>query len=439
MVPPVAAMNATGSGTGQNTVGGTASRLSHNARTRLILRRLLADNARQRARQRGALSVFTAIAIVVLIGFVGLAVDTGRMLTAHAELQSAVDACALSAALELNGRADAPARAVNAGRFVGNRNRVDFQSGPVAISTTGVTFAQALAGPYLTANAIAGSSATYVQCRADVAGIATFFMKVLGVSSVDLAATAKASVAPSQSVCAMPMALFEGSSTGSDPNNFDYRLGDVIPITGQNTGRGFFTWADVLNSTSDNTLTPYKNALVKYGTCGALTAPGRCLGTKTGEVASLVEEWNTRFGLYKSYTPQTAVPDLTGYGYNPATLNDPSVLADYADIRAPARSAYQGSIPSYTIPMNVNRDYGAPYRRLAVMPVVRDDAACGSSAKKLVGWACVLLLKPVSTANDDPAKIMFISRADSPSSPCRASGTAGGAGAIGPLVPVIVQ
>lgn len=403
------------------------------------LRGLLHHGISGRENQRGALSLFTAIAIVVLIGFVGLAVDTGRMLAVRSELQSAVDACALSAALELNGRADAVARAVSAGRFVGNRNRATFQSSPVAIASTGVTFSSTLAGPYLSAAAITGANANYVQCRADIVGVATFFLKILGLSAVDLSATAKASVAPSQSVCAMPMALFEGGSAGSDPVNFDYRPGDIVTITGQNTGRGFFTWADVLNSTADKTLTPYKTALIQYGSCGALTAPGRCLAVKTGEVASLVEEWNTRFGVYKSYTPQQAIPDLTGYGYNPAVTNDVTVIADYADVRVPARSPYQGSIPAFTIPLNVNKTYGAPYRRLAVMPVVRDDAACGSSAKKLVGWACVLLLKPVSTANDDPAKVMFISRADSTSSPCRASGTAGGAGAIGPLVPVIVQ
>lgn len=423
----------------QSTARETIEKPPHRTGFAVRFRQRLIGSGKNRHRQTGALSLFTAIAIVVLIGFVGLAVDTGRMLTVRAELQSAVDACALSAALELNGRVDAPTRAVTAGRYVGNRNRASFQSTAVAIPTTGVTFSSTLAGPYVAAAAIAGSSANYVQCRADLAGITPFFLQVLGVTSVDLAATAKASVAPSQSVCAMPMALFEGGSAGSDPTNFDYRTGDVIAIGAQNSGRGFFTWADVMNSTTDNTLTPYATALIKYGTCGALTAPGRCLGIKTGEVATLVEEWNTRFGVYKSYTPQQAVPDLTGYGYNPATTNAPTVLGDYADIRVPARSPYQSTIPAFSIPLNVNRDYGAPYRRLAVMPVVRDDAACGSAAKKLVGWACVLLLKPVTTANDDPAKVMFISRADSASSPCRASGTAGGAGAIGPLVPVIVQ
>ncbi len=420
--------------TGLKPVAGVARRGGGKAGLRGLLRTRMGA----KANQRGALSLFTAIAIVVLIGFVGLAVDTGRMFTVRAELQSAVDACALSAALELNGRADAPARAVSAGRFVGNRNKATFQSSSVAIAADGVTFAPILAGPYVPAGLIAGNLTSYVECRADIVGVATYFLRVVGLSSVDLSATARASVAPSQAVCAVPMALFEGSSAGSDPTNFDYRLGDIIAISGQNNGRGFFTWADVLNSTADSTLTPYKTALIQYGTCGALTTPGRCLAIKTGEVASLVEEWNTRFGVYKSYTPQQAIPDLTGYGYNPILPNDPTVAIDYTNVRVPARSPFQGNIPSYSVPLNVNRDYGASYRRLTVMPVVRDDASCGS-AKKLVGWACVLMLKPTATSNDDPAKVMFISRADSPTSPCRASGTAGGAGAVGPLVPVIVQ
>lgn len=70
------------------------------------------------SRQSGALSIFTAFAVVVLIGSIGLAIDTGRAYAVHDELQAAVDGCALSAALELNGGSDATSRASLAGRFV---------------------------------------------------------------------------------------------------------------------------------------------------------------------------------------------------------------------------------------------------------------------------------------------------------------------------------
>lgn len=391
-------------------------------------------------KQKGVLSIFTAAAIMVVLGMVGLAIDTGRMLSTRTEMQSAVDACSLAGALELNGLPDATTRAAYAGRYVAGRDKQAFQKTAVNIPNSGVTFSATLSGTYVNADGIAGSLARYIKCETLLPGVVTYFLRVLGVNSADLKASAIATVAPSQSVCALPMAIFEGNNNGSNPSNFDYQPGEVIPITGANTGRGFFTWADVLNATTVSGLTPYSNALIGYGSCGATTAPGRCIGIKTGEVASLVEEWNTRFGLYKSYTPTTAVPDLSGYGYNPDSYSvDTTVLPDFLNIRVPARTAYQRSIPSYIIPLNVNQQYGAPYRRITAVPVIRDDAACGNASKRLVGWACILMLKPVSTSNADPAKVMFISNAASTGSPCRASGVAGGAGAVGPLVPVIVQ
>lgn len=72
------------------------------------------------------------------------------------------------------------------------------------------------------------------------------------------------------------------------------------------------------------------------------------------------------------------------------------------------------------------------------MPVVECGSnACGKSSKPISGWACVLMLA-VKTSSQN-AEIEIVARADDPASPCRASGVAGGSGAMGPLVPVIVQ
>lgn len=64
----------------------------------------------------------------LLLGFMGLALDFGRLFVIRSELQTAVDSCALAAARELDGRADALARASSAGRTAGNANAVNFQS-----------------------------------------------------------------------------------------------------------------------------------------------------------------------------------------------------------------------------------------------------------------------------------------------------------------------
>jgi Flp pilus assembly protein TadG len=54
-------------------------------------------------RQRGAFAVMTALLILVIIGFCGLAIDLGRVLNRKAELQTAADTIALFAARELDG------------------------------------------------------------------------------------------------------------------------------------------------------------------------------------------------------------------------------------------------------------------------------------------------------------------------------------------------
>lgn len=390
--------------------------------------------------QRGALSIFTALSMFVLIGVVGLAIDTGRAYAIHDELQSAVDSCALSAALELNGASDAPTRAALAGRYLASRNKADLQSSAVIIPGSGVTFSNTLHGNFVPAASITGANARYVRCTAQLNGVAVYLMSVLGVNTLDLAASATAAVAPSQSVCSLPMALCAGSSTGAG-NVFGYLPGQKA-VLGSSSASGFFTWADVLNSTTSAGIDPYFQAFVAYGTCDAPTPAGRCIGIQTGVVTSLDDGWNSRFGVYKTggsgLTPAQAIPDLSGHGYRGIATPSGGFVGDYSSVQVPARSPNQISIPSYSVPTDVNRLHGAPYRRLAVMPIVQcGSAACGSGGKPIAGWACVLLLAAKKPAEN--AEIEFLARADDPNSPCRAAGVPGGSGSIGPLVPVIVQ
>src|SRR5579862_2114054 len=54
-------------------------------------------------RDRGFILVTVALAAVAVFGFLGLAVDLGRMYIVKNETQSYADAAALAAALQLNG------------------------------------------------------------------------------------------------------------------------------------------------------------------------------------------------------------------------------------------------------------------------------------------------------------------------------------------------
>ena len=60
----------------------------------------------QRVRQeRGAIIIFVALGLVVLIGMMGLAVDLGHAYVNKSQLQNIADACALAGASALNGTA----------------------------------------------------------------------------------------------------------------------------------------------------------------------------------------------------------------------------------------------------------------------------------------------------------------------------------------------
>src|SRR5262249_32294614 len=61
----------------------------------------------QQCSQRGAATVYFVLFTIVILGFVALATDVGRMYLIQGELQNAADAAALAAALQLNGTTNA--------------------------------------------------------------------------------------------------------------------------------------------------------------------------------------------------------------------------------------------------------------------------------------------------------------------------------------------
>jgi len=62
-------------------------------------------------RQQGAVIITVCLLMLFLLGFMGIALDYGRLFIVKTELQTALDSCALSAAHELDRQAGAIARA----------------------------------------------------------------------------------------------------------------------------------------------------------------------------------------------------------------------------------------------------------------------------------------------------------------------------------------
>lgn len=381
------------------------------------------------SRDFGALSVFAAISIAVLIGFVGLAVDLGRAFVIHGEIQAASDSCALAAAAELNGAPDSALRARSAGRYFASGNTHEFQQSPVAIPPDGVTFSATLndTSAYRPADQVSGANMRYVKCTASSSGVTTSLLEVIGIEALNLTATAIASTVPSQTTCTLPMALL-GSSRST---NFGLTNGDLMEMP-----KGF-VWADLRAESDNRDLAEFRQRLAQSGDCDAPTQPGRCVSIReTSDPKILIEEWNSRFGVYKTegeLTPQTAVPDLTGHAFTAG-----GSLNAYTTFHGPNRTPFTGFIQTFSVPPSVNARFGAPFRRLAIMGIVDEDSRqCQSGRVPLIGWACVLMTSPIRP-NEAP-KVEFIGPANSPTSPCRAAGVPGGPGAVGPLVPGLIQ
>ena len=83
----------------------------------------------RRSQQKGAVIVTVALLLLMLLGFIGFALDFGKLFVVKGELQTAMDSCALAAAQELDLQPTAIDRARSAGRTAGNLNAVNFQSG----------------------------------------------------------------------------------------------------------------------------------------------------------------------------------------------------------------------------------------------------------------------------------------------------------------------
>ena len=421
-------------------------------------------------RQFGAVIVTTALLMLFLLGFMGIALDFGHLFIVKTELQTAMDSCALAAAQELDGNATTSlTRARSAGRTAGNLNRVNMQS--VNWSAQGqlidadITFKD---GSY--AATTVSANARYAQCQHTQPAIQMWLLHALGASSGStlfpntrsVGALAVATRASAQSACPLPVGL-KPKTAGAAAPNYGYTVGEWVTLLytpgGGVATNGQIGWANLDGSSSASETVAELN-----GFCG--TAIGNTLGTP-GAQATVADVWNGRFGIYKAArSPSLNNPDFTGYAYTatnwPAGQNAykgapgagaPASAQNFVTKRAAFASCadtgtnFRGgansceSITGLTInggfqnplaaPGNVgggHRDFGRN-RRIVTVPII--NAGSG-----VLDFACMLMLQPLTIPMTD-SKLEFIGNAGAVDSPCTTSTQAGGTS--GPLVPTLVR
>lgn len=427
-----------------------------------------------RRRQQGAVAVIVGIALVAMIAMAGLALDLGQLYVAKAELQNAADACALSAVQSVTGSNGQQLQiAEAAGITAAQRHHVLFQANTVNTSSNStVDFAADLAGPWVHAGDLEVSNPIvltmrYARCGVEQNNINTWMMQVLNVlpgvniGQQSVSALAVARLQPSQSTCALPVAICE-ANIGTKGSWLHGTVGSGGALTGS------FMWAD---------LSPPKGGAAELA--ANLTGAGECQVPKagspvgqTGNVTSLANEYNSRFGIYQGNVhPAAAQPDRSGYAYTDNTEGgnwNKAAGHAYEDFvkKRTSNTPYQGGNPDVRGTIQ-----GASYlaanggdRRIMISPVVNCAAYQSSQTAPVKKWACVLLLHPIVSNNSGNSQLVaggtpattaatgigagsgssrmyleFLGYASEAGSPCASSGVPGGSDAAGPLVPALVR
>ena len=419
----------------------------------------MTNSTHKRDRQKGAVIILTAMSLLALLGFMGIALDFGHLFVVKTELQTASDSCALAAAQELDGGSDALTRATRAGKTAGNLNKVNFQGAAAGLVDADVTFSDALNGSYSHTFAPV-ANAKYAKCTGTKAGMLPWMLQALTAvggnpvfaANQGVMALAVATRTSAQTACAIPVQI--KPKTGGTAPNYGYTPGEWIPSLYSETGPsstigpGQFGWANLDGSTN---ATATKAQLLGNGFCNLKV--GDTIGT-SGVKFGASEAWNSRFGLYKNGAGNpditTAAPDTTGYSYTATNwLSQSNAVGDFLAKRADFRSygnltdtvnagntitglnvsnAYSpGNMGTHAAGVRALATYGTS-RRLVLGPIV--------AGTTLTDWACVLMLAPIDKPNTT-VYLEFVGNAKALSSPCASAGKAGGTN--GPLVPALVQ
>ena len=426
-------------------------------------------------RQRGAVAIVFGLTLVVLIGFIGLAIDLGRFFVIKTELQNATDACALSATSQLrpglNTTADLT-RAVAYGRVFTTggtgandaiRNKANFQSTTVMLADSDVTFAEFINGPY-TSSGTSNVGARYAKCEYPLTGLPIYFMRVLDATLSTQTVSAMAVATGGPQICnIIPVGICPRSGI---------QVGDWLEL-GDGTGssaRGWFRWVQFDGVSGANAV---RDHLLNAGACNI---PTSLVVAQAGNINSAQQAWNTRFGVYEAgFDINTAPPDKTGYSFFnhsdlpvaeqnwPRTVypdNNPGTGAralptfntgatspyfwNYADSFTVATAPLPGSGHTATDPqifsgkptIATNGDKGTHKggllnRRLVIVPVMT-----GCTNTKTTGntFACALMLNPFGKvgSNDINGKIEYLG-------PLGAGSPCGSAAVLTPNLSVLVK
>ncbi len=310
-----------------------------------------------RHHQRGAVAIMFGLSVVVLFGFMGLALDLSQTYDRKTELQNASDAAALAGARELNGTTAGINLAVSKAKAVALLNKFKYST-DVALVDAGITFGYSPDTPdanWISVASAQSSPGSLLFIKVDTRGgqpnygqVNTNFMQVLSpalstTNTFGRAVAGRFSVGVSPiAVCALDTVKYRPyQHSGPPPSQelveFGFRRGvgyniiDLNPL-GSSPNKFLLNPVDVPPAPGDSSGCSPSHSSASF------TAPFMCSGTasiisslpgyvyvNTGFSSSLGKELNSRFNVYgggSACSPATAPPDANIKEYTPTVANN---------------------------------------------------------------------------------------------------------------------
>ena len=247
----------------------------------------------------GAVAASYALALTALVAVIGVGFDYAQLGTLDTELQNAADQAALAAATQLDGTSTAITRATTAASsLVVNRSLMANDGGASQLTVSGLTFyptkPDAEADTNATTTPSAAKFARVTLANRHTRYTLTPVISLIAPNSPNV--TAKATAGLGSSICKVPPVMLCNPNADATSFNVASYIGKGLLLVAKGSGGSYvpgnFGFLDVGGGASD---------LGKL--LGYTDPPGNCvdlaqLATKTGSMASVINDFNTRFDIF---------------------------------------------------------------------------------------------------------------------------------------------
>ena len=268
----------------------------------------------RRAGETGAIGVMFAGGLIVLFGFLALALDLSQLYNRKMELQNVADTVALYAAPELNGTSSGITNALQKGAepFTAVTGALRFQYGFQAMtwSDSAMEFGASPNGPWLTAAAATKNADGLLYVKVDTTeldpdygAVTTVFARVIGHAA--LTSTGTRAIAGRSAIKVMPLGICAMNNEAHRKHNteleeYGFRRGvsyNLLDLNRSESSTGATFIVNPLPGTTPITASATLAPFVCSGTMAmARLTGGRVTVASAFPIAQLVNEFNSRFG-----------------------------------------------------------------------------------------------------------------------------------------------